>query len=212
MNDRRFRDRLVDRAGFANVSLSPDVVDRLETYYSLLSRWNKRINLTAFSLDDYTDQALDRLLIEPVAAAGFLEDSPFDWYDLGSGGGSPAIPMKIVRPSPRLTMVEARSRKAAFLREVARELALADVSVIADRFETVASRAEFTPSADVITARAVRQDLPFFQAARRLMKPSGRLILFVTETGGGFSKLFRLEKTKKLIQTGNSELAIYEAL
>ena len=55
--------------------------------------------------------------------------------DLGSGGGSPAIPLKIARQALKLTMIESKERKSMFLREAIRTLGLADSSVENDRFE-----------------------------------------------------------------------------
>ena len=73
--------------------------DSLDAYYRLLARWNRTINLTALSLDPLADEALDRLFIEPLAAAPYIREAldvtPLSvWFDLGSGGGSPAIPLK----------------------------------------------------------------------------------------------------------------------
>src|SRR3979490_2129499 len=106
MTSREFQERLSRRARKAYVSLTAPVVDRLEAYYRLLTRWNTKVNLTALQLEELTDPAFARLLLEPLAAAGLVADSPLVWFDLGSGGGSPAIPLKIVRPAARLTMVE----------------------------------------------------------------------------------------------------------
>src|ERR1700681_1711373 len=121
-----FRDRLLSRATQARLTVAASEIDQLEAYYHLLSRWNRTINLTALSLEPLCDDTVDRLLIEPLAVAFHVPDSRAGWFDLGSGGGSPAIPLKIVRPLLGLTMVEARARKAAFLREVIRDLALPD--------------------------------------------------------------------------------------
>src|SRR6266851_795023 len=104
--------RLGARAANAGVTLTGHELSQLEAYYELLDRWNAKINLTAFPLDPPTDEALDRLLIEPLIAARYVEDSPIAWFDLGSGAGSPAIPLKILRPRARLTMVESRGKKA----------------------------------------------------------------------------------------------------
>src|SRR5258706_16203374 len=113
MTSREFRERLSRRARKASLSLSAQAVDQLEVYYRVLARWNTKVNLTALQLEELTDSAVDRLLVEPLAAARFVLDSPLVWFDLGSGGGSPAIPLKIVRPAARLTMVESKVRKAA---------------------------------------------------------------------------------------------------
>jgi len=148
MTSREFDERLSRRARKANVPLTHDIVERLEEYYRLLARWNTKVNLTALQLSEFTDQAVDRLLIEPLAAARFVLDSPLAWFDLGSGGGSPAIPLKIARPAARLTMVESKVRKTAFLREAVRMLGLRDTSVENARFEDIAVRQSSIGAAD----------------------------------------------------------------
>jgi 16S rRNA (guanine527-N7)-methyltransferase len=176
---REFHERLSRRASKANVSLTATVVERLEAYYRLLARWNRKVNLTALHLEELSDPAVDRLLVEPLAAARFVLDSPLAWFDLGSGGGSPAIPLKIVRPAARLTLVESKVRKAAFLREAVRMLGLENASVENDRFEDIAAR---TPTdaamVELVTVRAVKTDKVLFRASRALLREGGRLLLF----------------------------------
>src|SRR5215470_11027737 len=115
---RSVRELLEERARAAHIALSPQVATRLERYFELLSHWNRTINLTSLPLEPPTDQSIDRLLIEPLKAVALLAPAVNVWLDLGSGGGSPAIPLQIAYPAPQLFMVESRERKAAFLREV----------------------------------------------------------------------------------------------
>lgn len=151
----------------------------LEAYFRLLAQWNAKINLTALPLDAPTDETFDRLLVEPLAAARQIPtDTRSVWVDLGSGGGSPAIPLKIARPALRLTMIESKERKSAFLRESIRALGLVDATVETERFEIASGKAEHNQSADVVTVRAVKADLLLFETARRMLNEGGRLLLF----------------------------------
>lgn len=181
------------RAATAQIEIDESTISALEAYYGLLSHWNKRINLTALSLELPTEPAIDRLLIEPlVAARELLTDET--WVDFGSGGGSPAIPMKVIRPQSSLTMVESKTRKAAFLREAVRELRLPGTAVIEGRFAGLKSRADMAESAALVTARGVRQDEELFEAASALLSVHGRLALFSSagsmplEVPSGFSR------------------------
>jgi 16S rRNA (guanine527-N7)-methyltransferase len=120
-------------------------------------------------------------LIEPVAAARYLsKDSPV-WFDLGSGGGSPAIPLKLARPGGQLTMVESRERKAAFLREAVRALGILNTTVEAARIESVAAIPRLAGTADLITVRAVRIDPALVEAIRTLLRFGGQVVLFGTK-------------------------------
>jgi 16S rRNA (guanine527-N7)-methyltransferase len=172
-----FRDRLVARLAPGSLSLTSDQIERLAEYWRLLERWNSRINLTSLPLRDYPSGSLDRLIVEPLLASPLMPATPANWYDLGSGGGSPAIPLKIATPGAQLIMVESRSRKAAFLREAVRSLALTkSARVEARRFEDLA--AEHVGGADCITSRAVRADGPFVAVLTRLASPGAQVILF----------------------------------
>src|SRR5215470_13042507 len=119
--------QLSNRIAAAGLEVDDTLLDGLQTYFNLLARWNNRINLTGFSLNRPTAQAIDRLLVEPLLIAGVLGNTPAVWFDLGSGGGSPAIPIQLYKPAGLLVLVESKSRKAAFLREVTRQLQLEQV-------------------------------------------------------------------------------------
>jgi 16S rRNA G527 N7-methylase RsmG len=77
-------------------------------------------------------------------------------------------------------MVESKTRKAAFLREVVRTLALARVDVDAVRFEELLARPELHESADVVTMRAVKVDDKVLGVLQSFLKIGGRIFLFKT--------------------------------
>jgi 16S rRNA (guanine527-N7)-methyltransferase len=161
--------RLAERSDHAGIPLTSPLAARLVAYYDLLVRWNRKINLTSLA---HSDEAIDRLLLEPLAAARWLPQSS-RLMDLGSGGGSPAIPLALALASPALVMVESRSRKAAFLREAAREVGLS-ATVENARFEDLG----YVDAMDVVSIRAVRVDEPTLAIAARFLKSGGALALF----------------------------------
>jgi 16S rRNA (guanine527-N7)-methyltransferase len=166
-------DRIAQRCSALDLEVPRRVIDVCATYYELLWRWNETINLT--SLDD-SDIAIDRLLVEPFAAARLLERGGH-LVDIGSGGGSPAIPLAVALGVERLTMIESRGRKAAFLREVVRSLGL-PATVESDRAEALVSRDGIRASADRVSIRAVRITDELSDALRRMLKNSGELLVF----------------------------------
>src|SRR5262249_51742009 len=145
--------RLTRRAGRIGLYLGDDLVDRLVVYYELLSHWNRKINLTALT---EPDEAIDRLLLEPVVAARHLRAPNPRLMDIGSGGGSPAIPMKLAVSGMSLTMVEVKARKSAFLREAIRQLQLSSTQVETSLYEELLARPELHEAFDVVSLRAVR--------------------------------------------------------
>ena len=170
--------------GFGS-KISPLQAREFEKFYGLLTKWNRRINLTALELGVTPPmETLDRLFIEPVIAAELVPAGPLALIDLGSGAGSPALPIKILRPAVRLTMVETKGRKAAFLREAVRTLGLDDVDVEQTRFQALP--ASMSSEFDIVMARALKLDEELLGTAMDLLKPTGRLITFGVDEAPGF--------------------------
>ncbi len=169
-----WRKRISRRARRANLDVQPEATAAHAEFLALLSAWNERMNLTA--LND-RDEAVDRLILEPVAAARLLSGATA-LLDVGSGGGSPAIPLKVQLHQASLCMVESKIRKGAFLREAVRKLGLEDVRVESRRFEELVTDASIHECCDVVTIRAVRIQMATLVAAQAFLKPGGRLALF----------------------------------
>lgn len=177
---RDFRTRLSRRAAKAGLFLDDPLAHGLAGYYELLSRWNRKINLTAL---DNTDEAIDRLLLEPVVAAKVSGLTAGELMDVGSGGGSPAIPLLMVLgPEARLTMVEVKARKSAFLREAIRQFNLSG-TVETSRYEELLARPELLERFDVLSVRAVRVEPKILMTLQAFVRPGGRLLLFRGPTG-----------------------------
>ena len=179
MSGRRLRDRILRRVKVVGLDLPESVIDGFEAYFAELARWNRKINLTALSLDgDGSDEAVDRLLIEPAVASRYIPASSRSLLDIGSGGGSPAIPIKLCRPDLSLTLVEVKVRKSAFLRQVSRTLGLDRTQVETSRFEELLVRPDLHESVDVVTVRAVKIDQATLLGIQAFLRPSGYLLNF----------------------------------
>lgn len=161
------------------MTLEAPLIEKLETYYQLLTKWNAKINLTAFRLvPEGEEGAIDRLLIEPVVAARYIPENARTLLDAGSGGGSPAIPLKLASPNLHLRMVEVKTRKAVFLREAVRALGLHDAEVETSRFEELLPRAELHEALDLVSVRAVRIETRTLLTLQAFLRPGGKLLLF----------------------------------
>jgi 16S rRNA (guanine527-N7)-methyltransferase len=110
--------------------------------------------------------------------------------DFGSGGGSPAIPLRILLPEADLTMVESRSRKVAFLRDVVRVVGLHSVDVSWGRVEGLGQTVS-AGSIDVVTVRALRMDAGISATVNRVLAPSGRLLMYGPADHGALVQEFR---------------------
>ena len=143
---------------------------RLERYLGLLAKWNAAYNLTA--VRDPADMRAQHLsdclaVVEPLRrriGAGLSARV----LDVGSGGGLPGAVLAIAEPAWEVTCVDAVGKKAAFIRQVAAELALPNLHALHARVETLRSA-----SFDVITARAFASLAEFTRLTRALLPPAG---------------------------------------
>ena len=201
------------------ITLRPEQQAALERYLGLLTKWNKTLNLTALKLDPLADEAIDRLLVEPVLAAQFVSAirgpaAREMLVDVGSGSGSPAIPLKISVPGVDLVMVESRIRKSAFLRDAIRLVGLERAEVQAVRLEQLVLEPRFRESVTWVSVRAVRADSGLWQAISAILALSGRVLWFRSQSDApgasetGYLPAFQLEDVRPLIPERRSELAI----
>ncbi|MBZ5558606.1 MAG: 16S rRNA (guanine(527)-N(7))-methyltransferase RsmG [Acidobacteriia bacterium] len=207
-----FRERLVALAAEAKIAVPPAIVEPLETYLDLLSQWNAKINLTSLPLRPPSDETVRRLLLEPLEAAPHISRGSQNWFDIGSGGGSPAIPLKLARPELDLSMVESKTKKAAFLREVIRTLGLTGVTVFGERLDDVVSRSALHHRATLVTLRAVRLDSGLLRAAWQLIDQRGELLAFCSTTELEVPELlpwFSHRNTVLLRASASTRLACY---
>lgn len=209
MAPRDFQTRLTRRAARAGLTLSDGLLAQLDTFHALLFRWNAKINLTALS---DPDQVIERLFLEPLIAARFLPSGARRLMDVGSGGGSPAIPMKLAAPHVCLTMVEVKARKSAFLREAVRQLDLSNTTVETSRVEELLTRTDFYEAFDVVSVRAVRVEMRVLHTLQAFLVPGGQILLFRGPTGPEIPTALvpplRMEGTYPLVDSLQSRLTI----
>ena len=153
-------------------ALADAQLEQVSAYLDLLLCWNARINLTAVR---DPESIVTRHFGESFFAARQLvaAEASLRAIDLGSGAGFPGLPLKIFAPGLALTLIESSQKKAVFLKEAVRTLALTGVDVFAGRAE------DFAATADLVTLRAVERYERALGAAARLVAPGGRLALLI---------------------------------
>lgn len=165
------RGRLEAGAARLGLALTDVQITALLEFAALLLRWNRVHNLTAIRSADelLTHHLLDSLsLVRPLRdLLGDATGDAVEVLDVGSGGGLPGIPLAIVCPHWRITLVDAVQKKAAFLTQAALELKLANVSVHHARVE------QLRGSYRVITSRAFAALADFVSWTRHLLAADG---------------------------------------
>ncbi len=158
--------------GLRALALDPALAEPLLAYLALLMRWNKTYNLTAVRdpHEMVSKHLLDSLAMHPFVDA--LAARGGSLADLGTGAGLPGIPLAIVKPGLRVTLVESNGKKARFMREAIRQLGLKDARVAESRIEALDEPGAF----DAITARALATLPLILELGGHLLRPDGRLL------------------------------------
>ncbi len=157
----------------AGIELTPALAGAIVAYSQLLLRWNRKINLTTIT---DPQEILRRNFVESFYGARWLADPSGTLCDVGSGAGFPGLALKLVRPGWSVRLFEPNLKKAAFLAEVARQLHLADVEVLRQRWQESEIALH---SIDTVTVRAVGGYEAIANRAQNVLKPTGRLLLWL---------------------------------
>ncbi|MBI4498377.1 MAG: 16S rRNA (guanine(527)-N(7))-methyltransferase RsmG [Chloroflexi bacterium] len=150
-------DLLLQACAQLGLSLPPEALARFAQYTAVLLEWNQQVNLTAITrpedilLKHYVDSLTGLLPFPPPPAAG----ADLTVVDVGAGAGFPGVPMKLARPSIRLTLVDSVGKKTAFLRHLVDVLGLEGVAVVTGRAEELAHQPQYREGFDVAVSRAV---------------------------------------------------------
>jgi 16S rRNA (guanine527-N7)-methyltransferase len=139
----------------------------------LLLRWNDSINLTAIR-DPL--EILYRHFCESMFAASATNLDHGRLADVGSGGGFPGLPLKILRPALDVFLVEANVKKATFLAEVVRDLELTGARVLVSRYEELSE--ELAPL-DAVCSRAVGEFSTFLKWAASPEVDAKKVLLWI---------------------------------
>lgn len=176
---------------------------QLLEYVALLAKWNRTYNLTAIRdpLAMVGQHLLDSLAVLPhLPARAALADA-------GSGAGLPGIPIAIARPQCRVALADSSQKKAAFLRQAAIELELANVEVYEGRVEAWRPQ----PLFDVVISRAYAALSDFITACRHLVAPGGVLAAMQGRAPAGLGKDCKLIRLRVPLLAAQRHLVLCPA-
>lgn len=156
-----------------NLPAYDDQVLQIQRYIEILLIWNEKVNLT--SIRDPLE-ILYRHFCESMYASVAVPVENGRLADVGSGGGFPGLPLKIIRPNLRVFLVESNLKKATFLTEIVRELGLRDVQVLVRRYEELSE--EMAPL-DYVCSRALGEFPGFLEWAGSTQTGAEQVILWI---------------------------------
>ncbi|MFQ5701031.1 MAG: 16S rRNA (guanine(527)-N(7))-methyltransferase RsmG [Acidobacteriota bacterium] len=175
----RFRSLLEEELAGAGIAVSSGCLERLAAHFRLLERWNRSVRLVGSTEASVVAR---RHMVESLLLLPFIAEPAGSLLDIGSGNGFPAVALKCALPALRLVMMEPTARKAAFLQVLLAELDLSHATVVRDRVDRASDLARHGRF-DCITMRAVAAIRPVLDGAVAALRPAGRLIFLVGESG-----------------------------
>jgi len=169
------------------IILNRSQLEAFLTYRELLLEWNRRVNLISRKDEGriVAHHFLDSLVSFPHLDLSLGKRL----LDLGSGAGFPGVPLKIVAPQIRLTLLDSKRKRVLFLRKLVNVLQLEDVNVLCERAEHLGKQEGYTGKFDYVVARAVMELNRLVVLALPFLRRGGRLIAYkgpdeVTEAQG----------------------------
>jgi len=149
-------EKLIAGARKLGLELKPGQLEQFHIYYQELIDWNRRVNLTAIT--DYEEvqikHFLDALTVT-LTWQPLTVNTDFRLIDIGTGAGIPGLPLKILLPNTRLVLLDATTKKAAFLHHLKQKLKMDNIEIVIGRAEEVAHRAQYREKFDMVLSRAV---------------------------------------------------------
>ena len=165
-----------DLLGRLDLDLSPEQIDQLDRYLSLLLDVNQRVNLTAVRDPDL---AWHRLILDSLTLLPGLNHlkAGGSVIDVGTGGGLPGIPLAITRPDLRFTLLDATGKKVRLVQGFLQALGLERAVAIQGRAEDVAHHAEHRQRYDAAVSRAVGSVAEVLEYTLPLVRVGGRVMI-----------------------------------
>ena len=151
--------------------LNEQQISKFLRYLELLLEWNEKFNLTAITDKDEIEE---KHFIDSIELIKFFDVKNKTLLDVGSGAGFPGIPLAIVEPTLKITLLESNGKRVSFLREVVNDLDLKNVDIIQGRSEELGTREKY----DIVTARAVKELNVLLEITFYLVKVGGYFIAY----------------------------------
>ncbi len=201
-----------------NININDNQLALFKKYYEVLIEWNKKINLisrcgsqpvpTGENDPIIEKHFLDSILflpeIERFPQFSILNSQFFNFVDIGSGAGFPAIPLAIMKAEWKFTLAESTRKKADFLKVLVQELDLRNIRIINDRVEVISKENKYKNNFDFVTVRAVAKLDELLKYSLPLLNKNGCLLAYKAKDIDE-----EVKQTEKLIEKHNLNLEIF---
>ena len=158
------------------IELTNSQLNAFETYYDMLIDRNKVMNLTAIT---EFDEVMDKHFLDSVYLFRSIKlEADYKLIDIGTGAGFPGIPLKIVFPELKITLLDSLNKRVGFLNDVIDELNLNDIEAIHGRAEDIASDKTYRASYDIAVSRAVANLSTLSEYCLPFVKIGGKFVSY----------------------------------
>lgn len=163
-----------ERFSKLGIIITEDMLVKFETYFSFLIEYNANVNLTAITEKDdvYVKHFLDSILPYKEIPKGAKI------CDIGTGAGFPALPLKIVRPDLKVTLVDCLDKRVNFLKALVEKLKLENVECLHSRAEDLAQDDNYREIFDVAVSRGVAKLNTLSEYCLPFVKVGGKMLAY----------------------------------
>ena len=167
-----FFEKMQEKSKDLGVRFSVKQIEQFFEYMNLLIEWNEKMNLTAIT---EPDEIILKHFIDSITILKELEDGS-KLVDVGTGAGFPGIPLSIMNPTLKITLVDSLNKRLIFLQEVVNKLKLENIEIVHARAEEFGQNKKYREQFDISTSRAVANLATLSEYLIPLVKVGGKVI------------------------------------
>lgn len=172
MEKEEFFRKMQEKSKDLGVSFFVEQLEQFFEYMKLLIEWNEKINLTAIT---EPDEIILKHFIDSITILKEIKNDE-RIVDVGTGAGFPGIPLSIMNPTLKITLVDSLNKRLIFLQEVVKKLKLENIEIVHARAEELGQNKKYRESFDVATSRAVANLSTLSEYLIPLVKINGKVI------------------------------------